>query len=717
MEKQPLRFRIRISLLVNLLLLIVMLAGTMLLVSFLSGGRVMQEMVKTYMDQSTTLMRSELDSFFTPINQSIRQTQQWSASGLFNPHNRLTANQIYLPILHALPQVTSIASGYPDGFSYRIGWEGEDILTRFSYAEEPNRLNDFSLWNRHGQLLREWSEAYYYDARDRSWYLGALEGWQSVRRDVLAAPLFWADPFRLNTSRLPAISVSLPAHDGEGRLYMTTFNVMLTKLSLFTSQLYPSPSGKAFLLTETAQVIGFPASPDWDSEEKLAQRLAKTENLPRIHELNMASLTAAATAWREQPDRQQQQHHFRYLSSDGTAWWASFNPYPLSATRILWMGVVTPESDFLGEFRYQQMVIGVTALIAMVLAILMAVLLSRAFSRPVQQLVEQINRSTLLDLRPYPPIQTRLLETWQLAEAHERMRVALESFARYVPTALVKQLLQQGEAAKLGGRTRELTIMFTDIRGFTTLSEQMEPNQLSHHLASYFSFMLDTVAEHYGTVDKMVGDAIMAFWGAPQSDAQHAFRAVSAALACVERLHRFNSFCRHESHLPPLETGFGLSTGQVMVGNVGTVDRLNYTALGDHVNLAARLEGANKLYGTSILVSESVRDQVRDLFYWRFVDLVAVKGKHEPVRIYEPLGLKGAVPPVSLERLEFARQYERAFSAYLWCDFSHCLAILAQLQLNYPQDPSIQNLIHAASHWLVEPPPEDWDGVNRLLSK
>lgn len=711
-------FRIRISLIISFILIILLLSGSLLTINYYSHARVVEDLSRSYVDKTTNLIELELESFFTPITRSLRQIQKWARSGMVDSSKINNANKLYIPILEAFPQITSISSGFSNGYSYRIGWDKENLLTRLSYDNEAQRETDFSLWDTNNEIIKSWKVArseYNYDARTRAWYIGAnnlrLKSNKSHAQDT---PVFWTHPYQFKTSHLPGMSVSLPFRNEHNKTYITTYNVMLSKLSVFTTKLRPSKNGKAFVLTEDGRVIGFPAGEKFNSEEKIKKIMGNNIDLPHVRELDIAELTSVAEAWESHVENKNMEH-FRY-KSQGEYWWATIQPYKLTESRNLLIGVAVPESDFMGEVKHQQLIILLASAFSFIIAIILAVLLSKSYSRPMLMLVEQSKKITELDLSPNLPIKTHLLETHQLADAHEQMRLGLESFSRYVPISLVKQLLHQDEAAKLGNKSKELTIMFTDIRGFTSISEKMDPDKLAHHLANYFSLMLGLIDDEDGTVDKMIGDAIMAFWGAPISDPAHVYKALTASLTCIERLKIFNQESVNQG-LPALETRIGLSTGKVMVGNVGSVDRLNYTVLGDSVNLASRLESVNEIYGTSILVSEFVRDQVRDQFHWRMVDLVAVKGKAEPVRIYEPLGLVTAVPPVSNSTLAFAQKYEKAFSSYLWCDFDTSLALLRELSVEYPNDLSVIKLITSATQFQLNPPGDDWDGVNRLMTK
>ena len=225
------------------------------------------------------------------------------------------------------------------------------------------------------------------------------------------------------------------------------------------------------------------------------------------------------------------------------------------------------------------------------------------------------------------------------ATMRQRARQTRAMFAQYVPPAVVSRLIAQPELMRLGGEAREVTVMFTDLANFTTLSEQLSAEQTVEVLTGYFNAMTPIVHATGGTVDKFIGDAVMAFWGAPLSDPQHAAHALEAALAMQQAMQPLVADLRARG-LPPIHMRIGLHSGRVVVGNVGSEQRFSYTAIGDAVNLAARLEGANKAFGTGILLSGATAallppEQAAGL---RALDDVIVKGKTEPVRVFTPCG-------------------------------------------------------------------------------
>jgi len=347
------------------------------------------------------------------------------------------------------------------------------------------------------------------------------------------------------------------------------------------------------------------------------------------------------------------------------------------------------------------------------IALWIGLVTARRFSRPLKDLVAATDRLQTLDLQDKIEVDTRLREVGQLADSSERARSALESFSLYVPTEVVRQLMQRGEAARIGGRTATLTVMFTDVRNFTSIAEQMSPVELTVHMGEYFEGMLDTLRGNGGTIDKIVGDAVVAFWGAPNPDPQQVPHAVEAALRCRERLVEWNRAWKQKG-LPELPTGLGLATGEVVVGNIGAPSRLTYTALGDTMNVASRIEGLTRRYGIDILATGDVRRRVGEGFAWREVDLVAVKGRRKAVEMFELLGRTGEVDE---RTLDWASRYQGALAFFYARDFTKARELIEGLDKERPEDVSVQILLKRCREYIETPPADDWDGIARLQYK
>ena len=285
-------------------------------------------------------------------------------------------------------------------------------------------------------------------------------------------------------------------------------------------------------------------------------------------------------------------------------------------------------------------------------------------------------------------------------------------FGTYVPPELVDEMVREPERYSMQAAMRELTVMFCDIRGFTTLSERMEPVQLQALLNTLFSRLTHVIRQQRGTIDKYMGDCVMAFWGAPVAAPDHAHLAVQAALDMVQAVHAVNT--EHQAQgLPAIGVGVGLNTGPMCVGDMGSDVRRSYTVIGDAVNLGSRLEGLCKAYGVEIVASESTRAQAPG-FVWLELDRVCVKGKEQAVAIYCPLGVAGRVAGERLQALESWHRWLAAFRAQNW---PLCDVLWPSIQSN----PAGDKLLHFYAQRLQErrvlPYDPDWDGATHFDTK
>jgi adenylate cyclase len=302
--------------------------------------------------------------------------------------------------------------------------------------------------------------------------------------------------------------------------------------------------------------------------------------------------------------------------------------------------------------------------------------------------------------------------SWGYFVESRSKRQFTELFGQYVPPELVDEMARNPESYSMEGRNAELTVLFADIRSFTTLSEGMAPKELAYLMNDYFGAMTDVIRTQRGTLDKYIGDAIMAFWGAPVDDAEHARHAVLTALAMQQAVAALAEPFRARGW-PPVHIGIGINSGTMTVGDMGSPVRKAYTVMGDAVNLASRLEGITKEYGVGIVVGEATRQALPDMAF-RELDRVRVKGKDEPVTIYEPIGPVEAISPSEQDEL---RQWQQALRLYRAANWDG-----AELQIyNLQKDAPERRLYTLYTERIValrkNPPAGNWDGTTTFLTK
>ena len=309
----------------------------------------------------------------------------------------------------------------------------------------------------------------------------------------------------------------------------------------------------------------------------------------------------------------------------------------------------------------------------------------------------------------------RFVEELKARRRSERAKRELtQRFGRYLAPVLIERLESNTAALDLGGEARRVTVFFSDIVGYTSVSEKLrhDPHKLVEVINGYFTAMVEIVERDGGYVDKFIGDCVMAVWGAPLEEPAQELQAVGAAFDCLGRLARFNEEVVVGGHgLPALGARIGINTGTAIVGNMGSPTRLNYTVTGDTVNLASRLEGANKAYGTTIMIGPETAAAVRGHFVLRQLDFLAVKGKKQAVEVFEVVGRAGDVAQSTLDRIA---EFEAALARYRARDFDGASEIFAALA---PDDQVADLYLERCRHFRAAPPPADWNGSFELQEK
>jgi len=395
--------------------------------------------------------------------------------------------------------------------------------------------------------------------------------------------------------------------------------------------------------------------------------------------------------------------HFRF---NGEEFLTTFRALPETQGWIV--GIVVPRAYYLGKLTAIRQRLLSISLGIMALLVVGGTLVLRRVKWALGQIAKESLKMNAFEFSP-TPTAAAFRDVSDVLESLEKAKTAMRAMSKYVPINLVRRLYRNKTEPVLGGELMEISIMFADIRDFTTFSEQLTPNQLAAALGRYLDVMARIIQQETGgTIDKFIGDAIMTFWNAPEPVAEHARMACLAALRCREA-GRVLSQSSEWRGLPPFETRFGLHQDKALVGHFGAPDRMNYTAIGDAINLASRLEGLNKQYGTTIIASDRIFEDARAQFDFRLLDWVTVKGKTEAIKIYELLGQKGEAG----ELRETVAAYEDAFGAYVKRDFAAAIAILEKHDADAPS----AVLIDRCRAFQQTPPTADWRGVYTSMSK
>lgn len=582
-------------------------------------------------------------------------------------------------LMVALPEISFVNLGLQDSGAYCHVQRRPDSTLRIQLCEPPvagfTRRREWE-WGAVGRTLVLDTPHWHYDPRVRPYYRAAVAAGKPVWTDTYT----FVDP---QGGDMVGVTLAAPRYDSKKALRcVVSVDFTLQDITRFLRGVRLGETGFGFLVEERGTTAARRVIASGDSGKTNADPVLRAA-LRRIERKQVAAGLQTARI---------QVQGIRYLLS-----WRRIAetdaPHWIVCT-------LTPEDELLGriEINQRNTLLQLTGLSA--LAVLACIGLAHRIATPLRLMALEAESIRRLDLAPDPAPRARfrIQEVDQLYEALERTKTGLRSFAHFVPIEYVRHLVESGQEAGLGGERREVSVLFADLAGFTRIAEQKAPEEAVALLTPFLERVSRAVAASGGIVDKYNGDEVMAFW---QGD-DHAIRACQAALAVQ---------ASGENTLP---MRMGISTGEAIVGVIGSQERYNYTVLGDTVNLGKRLEGLNKAYRTPVLLSEATVCQVKDLFLTRPVDVVAVVGKQTAVEVHALLGLRTEAPE-ALHAL--AAQTEAALRAYQNRDFAKAQALCAALLADYPDDGPATVLAERAATFQQAPPPADWDGVWRITEK
>jgi adenylate cyclase len=704
------KFRFRLTLLAVLLGLIALTVTTVGVFSFLNARSAAEELAGQVLEQMALRTEQQVEKLLDEATRQAALTHQLLKSGRPRSDDFPGLVATWRRTLPLAPDLTSVfialeATGETVGLSRLQG--GRLSVWQTRRAAGKLQLREFWLEDYPDRPYRTAPDAP--DSRPRPWFVAARDQGHAV----------WTDTYVFlgvgGTQDVPGVTHAVPLYRADHSLEaVLAADFDLAELCRFLHGLPVGDGGLAFLVELRPgggrRVIAHPRPeillgprPEGGqggrglvpAEELADERVrAFLERLPAAAEREALRETVRFRAGgRDYLGR------CRRVEGEGRPRWL--------------ICTVLPEEAVLAHARWANRLTLVITLGALAAAALVGVYVSGQVARPLEHLAREAAAVGQLRIEPGPVAHSFVLEVDRLAVASEEMKAGLRSFRKYVPADLVRALLGSGQEARLGGERRVLTVFFSDIADFTAITESMPGEELVAHLGEYLGALSEEVLAAGGTVDKYIGDALMAFWGAPTPNPAHALAACTAAQRGRQRLARLRPAWQAAGR-PACHTRFGILTGEVVVGNIGSANRLNYTVIGDAVNLASRLEGLNKVYGTEALISEETHRQAGDAVVARPLDWVAVKGRTRPVLVCELLGLSGEVEAATLE---LARRYGEALACYRRRDWAEALRLFEGALGLRPDDKPSRLLAGRCRQYLEVPPGDDWDGAHRVATK
>jgi adenylate cyclase len=475
-------------------------------------------------------------------------------------------------------------------------------MRRIFEDERGGKIEQFDLWD------------YGYDARQRSWYRDTME----ADRPLVSPPYL---SFSLAT---PMITLSAPL---QGKVPgVIAADIKLDKFSDFVEAQRPGQHGTAIIFDSFGMLI---AHPDFARLVDYAMTHPSHPQLPTIREIRSGIPAAVIRGW-DGSDR----YEGSIRDEDGHDHFFRLRKFSLGHRFDGYLLLLTQEDDFVEDVQRLRIKGIIFAFIAAGCFVPGAWIFGSRMSGSLKRITAQADRLRKLAAPDDATVTSRITEIDELGGTMEVARRTIWSFARFVPEDIVKGIIDGSISTELGGVRQEVTILFTDVRNFTGIAEAADPDILMRQTSRHLAALTEAFLAEGGTVDKFIGDAVMVFWNAPHLQSDHAERACRAALAAIAACETLNTQFEAEG-LPPFHVRLGIHVGDVVVGNLGSAERMEYTALGSSVNLASRLEGLNKEYGTAILVSEAVRKRVEHRFRFKAIASVIAKGMTTQTRVYE----------------------------------------------------------------------------------
>ncbi len=594
-----------------------------------------REAASAYMDATSTKAFGRLQTEIAAVASLVNVLATSSSVADSNERTETgRAIPLFKAALQELPQMDSIYAGFENGAWLQVrrmselseeqrgrlrATPGARIAINLvrstpSGALPMRRIFEDQQGNEVGQLDL-WK--YGYDPRRRPWY----------RETVKADRSLVSSPYLDFTIGAPVITVSAPLQ-GKAPGVLAA-DLKLDTFSDFVQAQRPGEHGIVLIFDSAGSLI---AHPNFAQLVGDAMTHPSQPQLPNIKEINSG---VVAEVLRMSRGRDHYDGSIR--DDEGRDYLFRVAKFTLNEQYNASILLLAAQEDFAQDVRRLQFTGLIFAVIAGAAFIPVIWMFGGGMSRSLKSITVQAIKLQKLAAPDPSPVSSRIKEIHELGRAMELAQRAIWSFAHFVPKEIVQRIIDNSISTELGGVREEITVVFTDVRDFTTIAESADPDTLMHQTSRYFSVLTEAFLAEGGTVDKFIGDAVMVFWNAPNPQPDHVERACRAALAGRLASEKLNSQFETEG-LKPFFTRFGIHVGEAVVGNLGSTERMNYTALGNTVNLAARLEGLNKQFGTSILVSEGVYLRAQHCFQFRAFEAVVAKGMTKETRIFELVG-------------------------------------------------------------------------------
>ncbi|VEG91818.1 adenylate cyclase [Legionella spiritensis] len=683
------KISIRLSIITLFVLLLSLVGFTIIGINYFAFNKVLSSSARELITQTSMLVKERFQVYLNPLNKDLIKIKNAINTGIVSPDNTEQFKKFLFDSIRYNPEIFMVYYGTAKGDFIGVDREekGNIGLTQVVNSSSPP-VNVRYTMDKQGKIIQKKLLTRHYDPRVRPWYRQAAESGKPVWTNVYTFYVFDKSDFLV-----PGVTAAAPIYNNHNDLKgVIALDLTVDGLQHFIRELELTKNTMIYVVNNEANVIAF-RSPHQHEDirgKTLTPEWIKKLNIP-LEKLDIKSLYPLIKSYTHKDQK----------------YFLAYQPLLNMKGKYPWhIIIIVPENDVIEPLRNLSKRYIFLTVMVLLLGTLLVRIVSQRISHPIMQLTKEAEELTMLDLKPRPLLKTMIKEISFMDKALSTLRSSLTSFQRYVPNTLVRKLMRSGKIAQVGGQNQTITILFSDIKNFTTISESTSPQKLMTYLSDYFQAMTEAVIQYEGTLDKYIGDAVMAIWNAPEKDTNHALHACETAIIMLDKLKKLNQKNRQQG-FPEFTIRIGIHTGEAVVGNVGSEDRLSYTALGDSVNLASRLEAINKNYHAQIIVSHATFNQVSGQFPFRFLDEVAVRGKQESIAIYELITAKNLV---NLE--QHKNEFEKAFMLYQKGLWEKSIRMFTTLTPAYPGDKLAAVYIERCQV-LARKSPVDWDGIWR----
>jgi adenylate cyclase len=677
------KWRLKPSILTLFVVLTVPVSLTIIAVTYFSNDRIAREDASALVDRFSTEAIANIQGDINPIKSLIRSVAALGNiyPGIYDDDRSIDYFQAVL--VHSR-KIVSVYIGLENG-SFRqarridpaveiqgkLPPDGAIYASRVverskDHAKESPTLDRYVFLDASEKDVGSFSLDTTYDPRTRGWYRSASQ----------TGSIMITEPDVFAALGLIGFTVAAPFRTDGKVSGVAAADITLDGLSQYLAERKISPGALSYILDQQGRVI---------AASDLSRTYANENGRVSLRHISSLDNGLPAAAFGARPRGTEKLYSFDRNGQEFVARLSAFAPELGTRWQLF---VVAPISDFTGDFEANNKRLLAFGLAALCLQVVIIYFLTGAISSPLERLAAKVGVIQDLSDKDLPTVVSPIREISVLSRAIDTLDSTIKSFASFVPVGLVTQLLHSDQKLELGGHSRFLTIFFSDIEAFSTLSEEVPAQELLLRVSKYLEIVTRAVNHEAGTIDKFIGDGVMAFWGAPALLDDHALRACLSALRIQRDMDALNAQWR-EQGTKPMRVRIGIHSDAVLVGNIGSKERMSYTVMGDGVNIAARLEGTNKEYGTRICIGHSVYKETGENLCVRPIDDVTVKGRRSKIPVYELMGAFGVEPELEPDArtIELCRLTRLAYETAGTGDFALAVERYNRILVDYPGDP------------------------------